>query len=112
MPVIKLEKINSNSFWCIWKITESVDQLLYKIRLSDDGKREIEGISHPIKKRERLASRCCIQKLVEQSGEEYNGIIKDGHDKPHLIGLNYHISISHSYPFAVGILHKKLPGDY
>ena len=109
MPVVKIEKINSNSFWCFWEIRESVEQLLYKIRLSDDGKREIEGISHPIKKRERLASRCCIQELVKQMGREYDGIIKDSHDKPHLIGINYHISISHSFPYAVGILHKKLP---
>ena len=108
MPITKIEKINSNSFWCLWEITESIDQLLRKITLSEDGKREMEEISHPIKKRERLASRCCIQELVKQVGKEYKGITKDDHDKPHLIGINYHISISHSFPYAVAILHKKL----
>jgi len=108
MPITKIEKINSNSFWCLWEITETADQLLKKILLSEDGKREIEEISHPIKKRERLASRGCIQELVKEIGKEYKGITKDEHDKPHLIGLNHHISISHSFPYAVAIIHKKL----
>jgi phosphopantetheinyl transferase len=109
MPITKLEKINSNSFWCFWEISESVDQLLNKIVLSEDGKRELEKISHPIKQRERLASRCCVQELIKHVGKAYKGITKDEHNKPHLIDLNYHISISHSFPFAVAILHKKLP---
>lgn len=108
MPITKIEKINSNSFWCFWEITESVEQLRSKVMLSDDGKKELERISHPIKQRERLASRCCVQELVKQVGKEYKGITKDDHDKPHLIGLNFHISISHCFPYAVAILHKKL----
>lgn len=108
MPITNIEKINSNSFWCLWEISESVDQLRKKIVLSEDGEKELEQISHPIKKRERLAARCCVQELVKMTGKPYNGITKDEHDKPHLVDLNYHISISHSYPYAVAILHKKL----
>jgi len=108
MPITKIEKINSNSFWCLWEITESLDQLFGKITLSEDGKSEMEEISHPAKKQERLASRGCIQELVKQFGKEYKGITKDEHDKPHLIDVNFHISISHSFPYAVAIIHKKL----
>jgi len=109
MPITKLEKINSNSFWCFWEITENYDQLIRKVTISEEGKQELENISHPVKQKERLASRGCVQELVKQVGKEYKGITKDEHDKPHLIDLNYHISISHSYPYAVAILHKKLP---
>ena len=109
MPITKLEKINSNSFWCFWEITENYDQLTQKVTISDEGKHELENISHPIKQKERLASRGCVQELVKKVGKDYKGITKDEHDKPHLIDLNYHISISHSYPYAVAILHKKLP---
>ena len=109
MPLAKIEKINSNSFWCLFEITESVDQLKKKVMLSEDGIAELESISHPEKQRERLASRCCVQELVKKAGKKYQGITKDEHEKPHLIGLNYHISISHSYPYAAAILHKKLP---
>lgn len=109
MPLTKVEKINSNSFWCIWEITENYDQLSRMVTISEDGEKELERISHPVKRKERLASRRCVQELVKQTGKEYKGITKDEHDKPHLIDLNYHISISHSYPFAVAILHKMLP---
>jgi 4'-phosphopantetheinyl transferase len=109
MPLTKIEKINSNSFWCLWEISESAEQLKDKLTLSKFGLKELEEISHPTKKRERLASRACIQELVRKTGKEYGGIYKDDNDKPHLIKLNYHISISHSFPYAVAILHKKLP---
>ena len=109
MPLAKIEKINSNSFWCLYEITESIDQLLRKVELSEHGVAELSGISHITKQRERLASRCCVQELVKKIGKKYKGIVKDEHDKPHLIGLRYHISISHSYPYAAAILHKMLP---
>jgi len=109
MPLVKLEKINSNSFWCIWEITETEEQLKKQVYLSVEGLREIAGISHPIKILERMASRACVQELVRQTGKAYHGLYKDEHDKPYLIDLDYYISISHSYPYAVGILHKLLP---
>lgn len=108
MPVAKLEKINANSIWCLWEITESIDQLLNKVFLSKEGKSEIENISHPIKQRERVASRGCIQEMIRHLGKEYYGIIKDEHDKPYLKEHSFHISISHSFPYAAAILHKKL----
>jgi 4'-phosphopantetheinyl transferase len=109
MPIAKIDKINTNSVWCLWEITESKEQLMNKLVLSEDGKHEIEMISHPVKQKERLAARCCVQELVKHIGKEYEGIVKDEHDKPHLVGLNHHISITHSFPYAAAILHKKLP---
>ena len=109
MPAVKLEKINNNSFWCHWEITESLEQLLRNTILSTEGKQEIESIHHHQKQIESLASRRCIQEIMQTLGAEYTGIHKDEFDKPHLIDSKFHISISHSYPYAVGILHKKLP---
>jgi hypothetical protein len=43
MPITKIHKINANSFWCLWEITESKEQLLNKLVLSDDGKRGNRG---------------------------------------------------------------------
>lgn len=109
MPVTKLTKINSNAFWCMWKITETLYQIENKIVLTEDGRKEIDSISHPTKKLERLATRCCLQELVQNLKKEYKGIYKDEHDKPHLVDQNFHISITHSYPYAAAILHKRLP---
>ncbi len=109
MPLANLEKISSNSFWCIWEITETVEQLKKHVFLSVEGTKEIARISHPVKQLERMASRACVQELVKQTGKPYHGLYKDEHEKPHLIELDYYISISHSFPYAVAILHKMLP---
>lgn len=109
MPAVKLEKINNNSFWCLWEITESPEQMFRNTILGEEGKKEIESVHHPIKQIESLASRRCIQEIMNQLGVEYCGMYKDAFDKPHLLNKKYFVSISHSYPYAVGILHKRLP---
>lgn len=109
MPAVKLEKINTNAYWCLWEITESLDQLERNTFLSSQGLDEVSNISHPTRKRESLASRRCLQEIFKELGKPYYGIYKDIHNKPHLVNNDYYISISHSFPYAVGILHKKLP---
>ncbi len=86
-----------------------MEQMLRNTILSEDGRTEIENIKHPTTKIESLASRRCIQEIAKELEIEYAGIYKDDHDKPHIINNKFHISISHSFPYAVGILHKKLP---
>ena len=109
MPKIKLEKLNNNAYWCLWHITESAEHFIRYTTLSEEGRKEIEGIHHPITRIESMASRKCIHEIALEMGLDYKGIYKDEYDKPHIIGTKYYISISHSYPYAVGILHKKLP---
>ncbi|MGF1637717.1 MAG: 4'-phosphopantetheinyl transferase family protein [Cyclobacteriaceae bacterium] len=109
MPVVKLEKINSNAYWCLWEISETLDQLERNTILSEHGLTELNKITHATRKMESLASRRCLQEIFKEMGKSYQGIYKDIHNKPHLVNNDYHISISHSYPYAVGILHKKLP---
>ncbi len=109
MPLIKLNKIGKKAYWCLWEITETEDAIRNKVYLSAEGKSELERVGHLTKRKERLASRACIQALAEAMNIPYNGIYKDEHSKPHLIGHNHQISISHSYPFAVGIIHRQLP---
>ncbi|HBH22698.1 MAG TPA: 4-phosphopantetheinyl transferase [Cytophagales bacterium] len=109
MPVYKKGKINANSYWCMWEITESLEQLEQNVILSEESKEELSLVHHPTKRKESLASRRCLQEIFKDLGESYYGIVKDEYNKPHLVGHKYHISISHSSPFAVAILHKKLP---
>lgn len=109
MPLIKLNKIGKKAYWCLWEITETEDEIRNKVYLSSEGKSELERVGHLTKRKERLAARACIQELAEAMSIPYNGIFKDDHNKPHLIGHKHQISISHSYPFAVGIIHKQLP---
>jgi phosphopantetheinyl transferase len=109
MPVVKLDKIGSNAYWCLWEITETVDDLRRKVTLSEHGKAEIESIHHPVKRKEGLAARMCVQEIMLLIDKSYKGLYKDEYDKPHLIGLDYNVSLAHSFPFATAIVHRKLP---
>lgn len=109
MPLIKLDKAGKNAYWCLWEITETEDDLRNKVYLSAEGKSEIDRVSHLLKRKERFASRACLQSLAEAMNIPYHGIYKDEHDKPHLAGHKHFISISHSYPYAAAIIHSKLP---
>ncbi len=109
MPLIKINKAGKNAFWCLWEITETEDELRNKVFMSAEGKSEIDRVNHMTKRKERLASRACLQALAEEINIKYHGIYKDEHDKPHLIDNKQHISISHSYPYAAAIIHNQLP---
>jgi 4'-phosphopantetheinyl transferase len=109
MPISNFFRISHNAAWCIWEITETVDDLRKKVVLAPEDLGELGNIHHPVKLKESLASRACVQELVRRQGKEYFGIYKDEHRKPYLIRHPLHISIAHSHPFAVAILHKILP---
>lgn len=109
MPLIKLNKTGKNAYWCLWEISETEDELRNKVFLSSEGKSEIDRVGLLTKKKERLASRACLQALAEAMNIPYHGIHKDEHDKPHLIDHKHHISISHTYPYVAGIIHSHLP---
>ena len=55
MPLVKLEKINQNSSWALWKIEETEEQLMKYVQLPTDDTGELHDIHHPGKKLEWLS---------------------------------------------------------
>ena len=109
MPIIKTVKPNKDTILAIWKITETIDNLLAQVDFNKYDQASYDVISNDEKKLEWLSSRLTIRYLVEEIGGEYKGIIKDKHNKPYLKDINYHLSISHSFPYAAAIIHKMSP---
>ncbi len=109
MPIIKTVKPNEDTMLAIWRITETIEKLLVQVDFNKYDQASYDIISNDEKKREWLSSRLTIRYLVEEIGREYKGIIKDKHNKPYLKDINYHLSISHSFPYAVAIIHKTNP---
>lgn len=105
MPLLKLNSVSSQSFWALWKVEESQDELSYQLG-RDSEYQELMQIHHPQKKLEWLASRLVIQSLVEKMRSPFHGIYKDAFGKPHLYQLPYQISIAHCFPWAVGAIHE------
>lgn len=106
MPLALYRNINDHSSLAIWRITEEPDELFEHLPESD-----LESLKsqHQKSKSEFAASRIMVKMLCEKLGQDYQGITKDEFDKPHLVGLNSHISISHSYPYAGAMIHHLQP---
>lgn len=93
----------------IWKIEESEHLLLHQLKDYSWIYDFLEQISHPEKRIEYLASRVLVKELCLKIGIKFDGIFKDEHHKPYLVGNNVHISISHSSKYCVAIYDKNNP---
>lgn len=106
MPVVKTTKINEKSAYAIWKVTEGVDELKSLASKMSNVQLPDKDVSNEIKQIEWIAGRLLLATLTKDRGYEYLGIYKDEYGKPHLKDNDCQISISHSYPYVVAIIHE------
>lgn len=95
MPLIKIQKTGNQSAWALWFISETEQEFTSHV-----DERPEPTITSPMKRLEWLAGRVLLQQLVEQSGLEYQGTIKNEFGKPFLKNLPHHISLTHSFPYV------------
>lgn len=108
MPLIKISAIDDFASWALWEIAGDHDELS-AIRLFDQEKFELDEIHHPRKRLEWLAARNALRRLFEANNIPDSGIIKDGFGKPFLQDMVHHISIAHSFPYAVALFNREQP---
>ena len=108
MALVKLVKINDNSFWALWKIGEPLQELSEQYPPLLDELACLSEIHHPNKKAEWLAGRLTVKMLIEQFGQPFQGVFKDEHGKPYLSNSSFHISLANSYPYAAAIIHRDI----
>ena len=104
MPLINLCKISPHAVLGIWKIQESIQEM------KEINKNEKININEKINDKkfiESVAARMVIKKLSSFMKLNYYGIHKNNLGKPLLIKSKANISISHSYPYAVGLMNQK-----
>ena len=102
MSIIKKISNGESIIW-VWKIDESIDELIELTNQTTDIKNEI-------KRKEFYASRILIERMCKALNLNYQGIKKDNNGKPHLINSRYHISISHKFPYVSVIFDTKKCG--
>ena len=102
MPLVKVVKVNQDIIYGIWDITEEIEDLLDHQAFSNHEEVEVSAL-HPKKQLEYVTSRILIAHLCEEIGHPFSGISKDEYGKPELRDCKFHLSISHSYPFATAI---------
>lgn len=102
MPLQELHSIKSGKI-ALWHITED------EINLSNELQLEIcpKNIISSLKRLEWICGRLLLQHLATSLDVSYKGIQKDEFGKPFLKQSNYHISLSHSYPFVAAQIHPE-----
>jgi 4'-phosphopantetheinyl transferase len=104
MSVYQTHRLGADCTAVLWKIEESEDELRARLTLTVPEQMELFEITHPAQRVEWLACRAAVLALV-QPYWPYSGLYKDEFGKPHLIGLQAHISISHTSGWAAAVLH-------
>lgn len=101
MAEISRKKINEDTVYAIWQITESTAELESAICLRDDEKALYETFVAENRKKQWLAYRLLIRALLKP--EEYP-VEYDPSGKPFLAGSHFHISVTHTDNLAAVIL--------
>lgn len=105
MSVSLCEQITKNSWVVLWKIEEDLPFYLSYLGITEETLASLSGVTHPQKKLEWLASRCCAKFAVEQCGLTYNGIDKDEYSNPYLPNHPHaFISISHTSEYTATVV--------
>ncbi|MFC2125132.1 4'-phosphopantetheinyl transferase family protein [Bacteroidota bacterium] len=107
MPVVKIENISDDSCWGLWKIEETPESLMDLSFLSNEEIEELSRISNLKRKKEWLGARALLKYVINKHlSWDYRGTFKDENNKPFLHNHSAHISIAHSFPYAVALLNR------
>lgn len=105
MPLFKFQLINSDTHLLVWKITETLQELLQQVTLKDVCTTRLNGMKSEQHQKGFLSVRMLLQAAGYTDFDMYYG--EDG--KPHLTdGKN--ISVSHSHNFSSIIISKRNVG--
>ncbi len=96
MPLVKHLKTAKNGNLFIWKINESVAQLLEMVNLTIKEQEVFNGFKSESRKKEFLA----VRLLLQQNFDHNVLICHNQNGKPLLKNSNYHISITHTKNYA------------
>src|SRR5690606_39505219 len=87
MPVIFRKEGTDGALLAVWKITEPEEELISRLRLTDSMERRLSMITHPVRRREWIASRLLIQELNGATAEIVHA--EDG--RPTLASMDLHV---------------------
>jgi len=105
MPIIYKKKIEDHGILGVWKISESVDELLAMIKFSEGERQTFERFKLKSRQAHWLSYRLAIRELLGDANlcEFYY----DEHGKLHFANLDYSLSVTHSGLYSGVIISDK-----
>lgn len=104
MPLYKRIEVSNFTRVFVWKIEESLTDLLSDIQLTQDSESRIYSMRSEIHQKGHAS----VRQLLKVAGYSDTDLIYDGFGKPHLVDGNF-ISISHSFSFSGIIISAEKP---
>ncbi len=105
MPIIYKQEIGDHAVLGVWKISESVDELLSMIQFSEGERETFEKFKLKSRQAHWLSYRLAIRELL---GDDCPcDFFYDEHGKLHFANLNYSLSVTHSGLYSGVIISKQ-----
>ena len=102
MGIILKKKLEDGSMLGMWEITEDINILLNRVKLSDTELERFDGFLSHARKLEFLSVRALLAEMINPDAK----IIYNGNRKPYIEDGSYNISISHSRKLTSILLNK------
>jgi phosphopantetheine--protein transferase-like protein len=105
MPIIYKQEIGDHTILGVWKISESVDELLSLIQFSEGERETFEKFKLKSRQAHWLSYRIAIRELM---GDDCScDFHYDEHGKLHFSNIDYALSVTHSGLYSGVIISKK-----
>jgi 4'-phosphopantetheinyl transferase len=108
MAIAYRQQVDDDTEFAIWKIEEQADELYSQLQLDEQEKAYYEQLKIGKRNLHWLGTRVLLRKMLRT--DEYIDCKVDGHGKPYLVNLPYHISLSHSFDYAAVMISKRPVG--
>jgi len=105
MALAYLRELDHDTRFAIWKIEETVEELLSKLQLDEEEKYRLQQMSKGKRSLHWLATRVLLRYLLQT--DQYIHCPSDANGKPYLPDYPYQISLTHSFDFAGVMLSTK-----
>jgi 4'-phosphopantetheinyl transferase len=105
MPLEKIV-VDTERAWALWKINEDEKQLASELESTGNVP---DNFTNVLKRLEWLAGRVATKAVMKALNLTFYGITKDEFGKPFPILCDFHLSLSHSYPYAAVLMDNAGP---
>lgn len=107
MGLIFHQLVDAHTELGIWHIVEPSEELQGNLILDDEEREHITSLTHPERALHWLGGRNLLRKLLNTGA--YIDCRTDAYNKPVLLNMPYHISLSHAKDYAAAMISSKNP---
>lgn len=108
MPLVEIRKLRSANFLGVWRINEAEEYFHSELLLDQDELNFLGSINHESRRKQWLASRLLIRKIINPKGQIL--MEWDSFGKPVIVNYDFEVSISHCKDMVAVIVGDKKSG--